>query len=132
MSAKYRKIKPLEVVLASDEFTAFEDDCVDMPPCYHKGSGGWVHCGADVIGKRVCDTGIGGQFRRAVKLPAKKPKAKKAKRATRRELDGSRHARIASAYQALSRTNISAFDFAAEIERIIDNHRRAKRRKAGK
>lgn len=64
-----------------------------------------------------------GHYIRAVKLPAK-PKAKRSRR-MRRE---SRKLKIATAYQMNRQTNLSAWDFAAQVERIIDNENRKKRR----
>jgi len=77
--------------------------------------------------KRESDTTLVGSlcvpFIRAVKLPAK-PKAKRSRR-MRRE---SRKLKIATAYQMNRQTNLSAWDFAAQVERIIDNENRKKRR----
>jgi hypothetical protein len=91
------------------------------------GSLGWVKCEGDVIGRRVYKTGIGGQFRRAVKHPAKPKRVRKAANASTRPQ--ARVSRIATAIQA--GRDKDAFTVAREVETIIDNHARRLRRKVG-
>lgn len=113
---KYRKLMVGEYVREGDEYTAYASDSINLPPCFERGSEGWIY--TSQIGQVVS---AGQNFRRKItsdKLPTTKP---------RRE---SLTARIATAIQ--TGQNKPAMDTAREVMRLVDNHQRAKRRKEGK